>query len=84
MVSTPEGPVDNSPIVQAVSGTTKKPSAVKIICQFTGLFCIKHKMDVLQIGSAEMNHKATRKGASLCSIIQQVEKVFQNQRKCKT
>ena len=60
MILTTKGFTNNSPISVVVSGITKKPISRQSL--FSGLFHIKHKASVPQVGAANMKHKEIRNG----------------------
>ena len=70
MFSNPDGITNNSPMEVSVPDITKNPIPIKLFNQFSDLFYVKQKTDVLQLGSTKKNNKETRNGNSLWFTIQ--------------
>ena len=49
--------------------STKNPSAIKSLRQFSDTFHVKHRTDVCRLGAAKSKCKAIRSGNMLCSSI---------------
>ena len=69
MVSINEGVTDNITMVVTISVTTNNTSAIKLPCQFIGIFDARDKILGLQLCSANMDHKEISRGTYLLSTI---------------
>ena len=58
MVSTTEGPTDNSPLSIITYVPVKKNSKMKTLCQFYEVLDAKHKTSFYRLGATKSNIKA--------------------------
>ena len=70
MFSNPDGITNNSPMEVSVPDITKNSIPIKLFNQFSDLFYVKQRTDVLQLGATKKNNKETRNGNYLWFTIQ--------------
>ena len=69
MVSTPKVNNDNSLVTPNQYESTKKPSEIKSLCQFSETFYVKHNTAACSLGASKENCKAIITGNELWSNI---------------